>query len=184
MHKHFLFLDFDGVLHLEADTYVDPFNQLVSFCAALRRADPLQQLGIVISSAWRNMETLHELRSHFPPDMQRRILDVTPNFRKHHPALAGLRQREIEHWMRMHAPGGHWLAIDDRANYFDSGCANLFWMPDWAAPVEIDLSEPTSILQAIEQQELSAPQREAQATQNYIELMQQFEERLVSFLAL
>lgn len=184
MHQHFLFLDFDGVLHLEADTYIDPFNQLVSFCAALRRGDPNQQIGIVISSAWRNMETLHELRSHFPPDIQRRILGVTPNFKKHHPALTGVRQREIEHWMQAHAPQGRWLAIDDRANYFDNACPHLFWMPDWAALVEMDLSEPSSVLQALEQQVLSTSQRDAQATQNYIELMQQFEARLVAFLAL
>lgn len=184
MYKHFLFLDFDGVLHLDADTYVDPFNQLVSFCAALRRADPRQQIGIVISSAWRNMETLQELRSHFPPDIQRRILDVTPSFRKYHRTMTGIRQREIEHWMRTHAPQGHWLAIDDRANYFDTACKHLFFMPDWSAQVELNLAEPLSFVRAIEQQEMSAPQRDAQATRNYIELMQQFEKRLVAFLAL
>lgn len=184
MYQYFLFLDFDGVLHLEADTFYDPFNQLVNFCAALRRGDPQQQVGIVISSAWRHTETLDELRAHFPPDIQQRILDVTPDLNDYQGVPTGLRQREIEHWMQAHAPFGHWLAIDDRAYYFDTKCPNLFHMPDWAPQEEIDLREPFSIMQAIALQEMTAPQRDAQATLNYLALMQQFEERLSALLAL
>jgi hypothetical protein len=184
MYQHFLFLDFDGVLHLDADTHDDPFNQLDNFCAALRRGDPRQRIGIVISSAWRYTETLDELRGHFPQGIQNRILDMTPDLNDYYRDPAGSRQREIEHWMQANAPQGHWLAIDDRANYFDAGCANLFHVPDWAPPMKPDLQEPFSIMRAVEQYELSEPLRSAQATQNYIALMQQFQRRLIDFLLL
>jgi len=121
-----LFLDFDGVLHPPHEATVCPFSYLDNFCTVLREIDPGGALRIVVSSTWRLLESLEELRAHFPPDIAARIIDVTPFLLPVNPQLAGSRQREIEAWMADHAPGGAWLAVDDIPLYFEIGCPHLF----------------------------------------------------------
>lgn len=135
---HIAFLDFDGVLHPEGcgdDMY---FMFLDNLCKVIRDADPAGEMPIVISSMWRFDETIEQLRAHFPEDIGRQIVGVTPNIVFPKPVgwesgttwVQGSRQREIEKWLSVYAPCADWLAIDDRSTGFDIGCPSLFLVPD------------------------------------------------------
>lgn len=116
-----LFLDFDGVLHpagvLEDSYLVDMPN----LAKVLRRFAGAVQ--VVVSSTWREYESLDQLRGYFPQDLQHLVVGVTP-------LLPGQnRQAECLAWLRDHAPQANWLAIDDDAGEFEPGCENLFLVP-------------------------------------------------------
>jgi hypothetical protein len=57
------------------------------------------------------------------PDIARQVVGVTPD---HFGWPDRNRQSEIADWMARHAPDGAWLAIDDRAAWFEAGCSALF----------------------------------------------------------
>jgi hypothetical protein len=142
-----LFLDFDGVLHPDAADTDMYFCYMTEFCDVLRQVDPNGEMPIVVSSMWRFTDRIPCLRSHFPDDVARRIVGVTPdlfdsdderNSGSRGWGMAGSakgdsnygsREREILAWMDKFAPAGQWLAIDDRAKYFSVQCQNLFWVP-------------------------------------------------------
>ena len=132
-----IFLDFDGVIHPEfpGDS---PFCWVPQFHQALRSCDPEGVIPLVVSSTWRLWEGLHSLRNHFPADLAQQIVGVTPELPERPasvggwgmqggaPSCRGVRQAEIEAWMRENAPAGQWLALDDRASLFQPGCPNLY----------------------------------------------------------
>lgn len=131
-----LFLDFDGVLHPECCDEKTLFCFVPQFCEALRAVDPDGTIPIIISSMWRFDSSIATMRSHFPVDIARQIIGVTPDLSIPEGGGIGIcvqagmtRERECKTWMRQHAPGGEWLAIDDRASYFSNNCANLFLVP-------------------------------------------------------
>jgi hypothetical protein len=183
MRNHFLFLDFDGVLHSDFDEHEHPFSQVNNFSNALRRADPKQKIDIVISSMWRLSENLDQLRAHFPIDIQERIIGVTPDLNDFERSPNGSRQREIEHWMQEHAPHGHWLAIDDRANYFDPACENLYLVPQFQPDIELDLQVPFSLMQTIEHQEAAVSMWQTEVEDLRVEMWEKLEMRLWTFVA-
>jgi hypothetical protein len=123
----YLMLDFDGVLHAEGCAPGEHFCRLALLEEALRRCP---EVKLVISSMWRLDATLAALRAHFAPDIAPRIVGMTPDF--FDPAgdgVAGLRQRECEAWIAANDPGAPWLALDDRPEAFDAGCAHLLAVP-------------------------------------------------------
>lgn len=73
------------------------------------------RVAIVISSMWRYVETLEQLRSHFSADIQPRIIGTTllPP-RSHDGYLPARREQEIIDWLtandRLSDP---WIALDD-----------------------------------------------------------------------
>jgi hypothetical protein len=131
-----LFLDFDGVTHPEPCEKGELFLRLPLI------EDVLREFGtckIVISSSWRAVHGLDEMREYFAADMQSRVIGVTPEYsvlRLHgivEPAATYHRQWECESWLqhkqvwlpqnrRLHAP---WIAIDDRPDWFCPDCGNL-----------------------------------------------------------
>jgi hypothetical protein len=138
-----LFLDIDGVLHPEGCEPLDHFCFAPAFCEIMHSVDPEGTLPIVITSMWRHTYMIDELRSSFSERVALQIVGVTPNFAKINPgkshaltlkmnALSGVssrpayRQIEVMNWMADHAPNGRWLAIDDRAEYFEEECRHLF----------------------------------------------------------
>jgi HAD domain in Swiss Army Knife RNA repair proteins len=137
-----LFLDFDGVLHpdnLEPDRL---FCYMPGFCEVIRKADPKGEMPIVISSMWRFNSTVDQMSAHFPSDIARQIIGVTPDLldddegepwgwemNGRSSRQAGSREREILTWMSEYSPAGEWLAIDDRASYFRPNCPHLFFVP-------------------------------------------------------
>jgi hypothetical protein len=115
-----LFLDFDGVLH--------PFHRPAGVFALLphfeRVMRDLADVEIVISSTWREANSLDTLRSLFSPDIRKRIIDVTPVFNV--AELLHVREAEIAAWLRATGREGEpWVALDDTAVLFSPGCGNL-----------------------------------------------------------
>lgn len=121
-----LFLDLDGVTHAEFPRQGYPFGQLPLIEGVLRDFPTVE---IVISSTWRLHHDLVELRGNFALDIAPRVIDVTPHAWRFRDGVrpSGHRQREIEAWLEDNRPGGApWLAIDDRPEWFDEDCRNLF----------------------------------------------------------
>lgn len=138
MHKIVIFLDFDGVLHPQPSPRSQLFQGVPLLADALRRYPT--QLDLVISSSWRETDTMGEMRARFPEDIRSLIIDTTPVFSDMPQKtiesmlptswesldLDGKRQREIELWLKQQRPSGvPWIAIDDDASNFTSGCQNL-----------------------------------------------------------
>lgn len=138
-----LFLDIDGVLHPEVCQPHDRFCFAPAFCEIIQSIDPQGTLPIVITSMWRHTHTIDELRSNFSETVAPQIAGVTSNFANIDPeriealtmkmnAMSGVssrpayRQIEVMDWMADHAPNGNWMAIDDRAEYFEEECRHLF----------------------------------------------------------
>lgn len=104
-----LFLDFDGVLH--------PLNARGKrrFCRRLLLeevlvADRRAETRVVISSAWRALYPVEQLRRIFCPALRPRILGCTPVIGDDAPHARG---REIRGWLGAHARDERWLALDD-----------------------------------------------------------------------
>ncbi|MEC5218673.1 hypothetical protein RCH09_003647 [Actimicrobium sp. GrIS 1.19] len=127
-----LFLDFDGVLHLEFIPGITPgrarvgeehFTHLPAFEAVVR---DFPGVDIVISSTWRLRHSLDELRAFFSPDIAGRIIGVTPELPRNHPER---REGEIRQWLdgagRTDEP---FLAIDDWPPLFSQDFDALFWV--------------------------------------------------------
>ncbi|MDR3453338.1 MAG: HAD domain-containing protein [Rhodoferax sp.] len=124
-----VFLDFDGVTHPEPCEVDALFVRLPLIEAVLREFDLPR---IVISSSWREVHPLGELLEFFSADLAPRVLDVTPLLERLNDRwLPGQsqrfeRQNECERWMRENRPWGTpWLAIDDRAHWFEPQCQHL-----------------------------------------------------------
>lgn len=131
-----LFLDFDGVTHPDPCDAGQHFTRLPLIEEVLR---PYPACKIVISSSWRVVHPLDEMRNFFAIDMRSRVIGVTPE----HGGPGGNgswgvavnheRQWECERWLltgqlwlpRNRRAGAPWIAIDDREHWFRPGCANL-----------------------------------------------------------
>lgn len=121
----YLFLDFDGVLHPEGVGSELEFCHLGGFEALIRQ---YPQVLIVLSSSWRLHLRLAELITIFSGDLQDRVVGATPQ-QQELASARGHRQRECEQWLASNAPGAPWLAVDDRASYFDQVCPQLVLLP-------------------------------------------------------
>lgn len=151
--RRILFLDFDGVLHPQHEARHHPFGYMDNFCGLMRDADPLGAVSIVISSSWRLLYPLDELRAHFPQDIAARIIDVTPFLLPVNRELKGSREREIMDWMAGHAAEGAWLAVDDVAMYFEDGCPHLFLVDEDFPVVHTAVDGNFSLMEEIEERE-------------------------------
>lgn len=121
----YLFLDFDGVLHPEGVGPELEFCHLQGFEDLMRQ---YPQVRIVFSSSWRLHLPFEKLISFFSNDLQSRIVGATPYLQEYE-SSQGHRQRECERWLASNAPGAAWLALDDRASYFDAVCPQLVLLP-------------------------------------------------------
>ena len=117
-----LFLDFDGVVHPEPCNPKHYFAQLPLIEEVLREHPGVD---IVISSSWRGVHTLDDMREHFSSDIAPRVVGVTPSNKKTTSTwLPGRmssfeRESECDDWMRQNRPWGTpFVAVDDRAHWF------------------------------------------------------------------
>lgn len=127
-----LFLDFDGVLHLESVPGITPertrddddhFSHLPIFEELMREFPDVE---IVVSSAWRTTRSLSELKAFFSPDIAARIVSVTPELPKNMPAR---REQEILMWLRAEGRENESIvAVDDWPPLFSQDCNFLFWV--------------------------------------------------------
>jgi hypothetical protein len=115
-----LFLDFDGVLHPFSRPN-GPLAHLPHFERVLRE---FPDVDIVISSAWREVHSLEQLRAFFSEDIASRIVDVTPELDSmDHPFI---REAEIRAWLRSAGREREaWVALDDIPSFFSPACRNL-----------------------------------------------------------
>ena len=110
-----LFLDFDGVLHPQFEGGMVPED--VAFChryafEAVMRDFPL--VPIVISSTWRLVFDLENLRNRFSADIGDRIIGATPSVES--TRTIGINRREVEilEWLSTNDRHAEpWLALDD-----------------------------------------------------------------------
>ena len=124
-----LFLDFDGVLHPEVVSFSIPgvlrregdFSRVPLFEELMRE---FPDIDIVISSAWRELNSLDTLRGFFSPDIAERIIDATPVLPAHFEAR---REQEIRCWLQQAGRENEpFVAIDDWPMLFSPGCDFLF----------------------------------------------------------
>lgn len=179
----FLFLDFDGVLHPNCDRFDNPFSFLPNFCKAMHQADPRGSIEIVISSSWRNNESLEQLRGHFPPDIASRIIDVTPSLAGSDLPTEGLREREILQWLDGVKDNYAWIALDDRAKYFSEDCLNLFLFPTTDPDFDRELEARLPLMDAIERREMTHRKWRIDSVCLNAELMPQLVVRLKGLLS-
>lgn len=126
-------LDFDGVMHPVSSTTEPKFCRL-ELLEAWLRAHP--SVDVVITSSWRQVHPLHEMRSYFAEDLQSRILGATPLAHRlvgrgwtRTPEEAGAtcyeRQAELEAWLREAKRHDPWIALDDDLQLFEPRLARL-----------------------------------------------------------
>ena len=120
-----VFLDFDGVLRRSGSPArvfdrdcVDLFEETV------RR---LPRVEIVISSSWRELESLGEIRARFSPDVASRIAAVVPIVPSRDPFP---RHREVLEFLRgAHAEDEPWIGIDDDPVAYPLACSVVLTDP-------------------------------------------------------
>ncbi len=122
-----LFLDYDGVLH--PDPCLDASRLFENAQRLAKVLDPFPEVGIVLSTSWRNVRPDNELLDPLPERLRLRILGRTPNFGECAADAARApyrRHAECEQWLRDHYMSDcAWWALDDRADWFSPYCENL-----------------------------------------------------------
>ena len=120
-----LFLDLDGVLRRQdSELYRLEADCLAAFEDTLRW---LPEAEVIITSSWREVMPLPQLRALFSDDLRDRIVGVTPLARlrdghyRHHEVLAYLRLHGLS--------DGPWIAIDDHPEHYPAGCEVLLIDP-------------------------------------------------------
>ena len=117
-----LFADIDGCMHDFGATTKDYFCYLPRVEAVLRS---FQEVEIVISSDWRKLHTLEEMRGHFSPDIQPRVIGVTPCFSFDAYAV-GIRLAEVQAYLRKNnLDPKRWVALDDFPDNFMSATGEI-----------------------------------------------------------
>jgi hypothetical protein len=120
-----LFLDLDGVLRRQHSAlYRLEADCLAAFEDALRW---IPDAEVVITSTWREVMPLPELRVLFSEDLRGRIIGVTPlaRLRDGH-----YRHREVLAYLRLHGfSNSPWIAIDDDPEHYPAACELLLIDP-------------------------------------------------------
>ncbi|CAN7596311.1 HAD domain-containing protein [Acidovorax delafieldii] len=123
-----LFLDFDGVLHLEFCHESRHFSYLPFFEQVLRST---ADVDVVVRSTWRQQCSLDQLRSRFSTDVAHRVIGVTPGYKELVDAPDSLlgyeREAECHAWLRTRDRAVFpWLAVDDRPWLYRPFSRSLF----------------------------------------------------------
>lgn len=118
--KKLLFLDFDGVLHPDGAALFSQLGLLEKYLLQMPGA------GIVISSSWREEQSIEELKSYFPTPMRDQIIGVTPILADGYDR--GGRQREIQAYLDsagLDNKNCSWVALDDVQVFFEADWPHL-----------------------------------------------------------
>lgn len=122
-----LFLDYDGVLH--PDPCLDAKRLFENAQRLSHVLDPYPEVGVVLSTSWRNVRPDHELLDPLPETLRERVLGRTPRFSDCVTVAARIpyrRHAECEQWLQTHHMDGcAWWALDDRPDWFSPYCENL-----------------------------------------------------------
>lgn len=112
-----IFLDFDGVLHVNGFDGGPKFEFMPDFCAAIRPY--IGNFHIVISSSWREEFSLNVIRDFFEDDIQPAVVGFTPVHIDGY--TQGGREREILSYCSTHGISmDAWIALDDMYKLFST----------------------------------------------------------------
>ncbi len=124
----YIFLDFDGVLHLLfpmkgfSEKENEHFHKTNEVAEALIKLEEKFNIKVVISSSWRKKRTVFELKQIIAEKsawLSSKIVGKTPVIEVE--KEEGMRQREIEAWLENNSVSDAcWLAIDDYPTWFDA----------------------------------------------------------------
>jgi hypothetical protein len=130
-----VFLDFDGVLHRNT---TGTFRKLPQFCQFLRTHPDAR---VVISSTWRLLHPLEELREFFEEDVRHQIIDVTPDLTvmEGFIAVRTTRCEEIAAWLKAHPEVRYWAILDDEEKLFQKFLERLVLTDSSEGLVDADL---------------------------------------------
>jgi hypothetical protein len=137
-----LFLDFDGVLHPQDSEDKDLFCKVPLLHDVLRQ---YPQVGIVVSSSWRETTPYAELRQLLGP-IGTLVMGRTPtrvrNYQLPDHVWSFVREAECWAWMRDHhrPPGFPWLALDDQRWRFSPSCPHVYFVRPDTGLVEADIA--------------------------------------------
>ena len=122
----YIFLDFDGVLRrLSSDPGKFEEDLLGNFENVIRKHEHLK---IVITSTWRLVYSLSEIRNLFSSDISQKIIGFTPEAKKQ---FDNARHREILAWLKKNnAQNDRWVAVDDHPEHFPEECPVIITNPD------------------------------------------------------
>ena len=123
--RKILFLDFDGVLHIDGDPD-GKFSRLPRLEEYLLQ---MPDIEIVVSSAWREFYSLEQIKEFFPITLRDRIIGITPVLTRSSTPRG--RQRDVEAFLdaaSLHELNAAWIALDDMKGFFDNGCPYLMWV--------------------------------------------------------
>jgi hypothetical protein len=118
--RKILFLDFDGVLHPDGAGLFSKLGLFEEYLSKMPEAE------IVISSSWRETNSLEDLKANFSASLHGRIIGITPRLDDGYDS--GGRQREIEAFLkiaRLNSSNSSWVALDDTRLFFEDDCAFL-----------------------------------------------------------
>ena len=122
-----LFLDYDGVMH--PDPCREAWRLFENAPRLAQALDAFPEVGIVMSTSWRNRRPVPELLAPLPEPLSRRVIGLTPNFGEFavEPQLVPYRRHaECLRWLEMHRlADAEWVALDDRPAWFVPYCENL-----------------------------------------------------------
>jgi len=120
----YIFLDLDGVLVRESplnSTKISALKEEVNFTPeCLKQFENIlrqfHNYRIVISSSWKELFTLSEIKSRFSPDIAVNVVGVTPN---DDDPSAFYRYREVLQYLKNHQlEDVFWIAIDDIREHY------------------------------------------------------------------
>jgi hypothetical protein len=122
-----LFLDFDGVLH--PDPCRDPARLFERAPLLDQVLQGFPEVGIVLSTSWRNALSMDQLAAALPIGLAQRMLGVTPVFAEFDAPLHLMpysRHAECVRWLAENGQDDRdWIALDDRAYWFAPFCEFL-----------------------------------------------------------
>lgn len=108
-----MFLDFDGVLHRNHSHKYLAFEKLNVIEQVLAECPDIH---IVACSDWRLTTPFEQLQGLLGPLVGSKLIGVTPDF------LDDWKSRgdECQSWINTHSPHAHWVAVDDRPNWYQT----------------------------------------------------------------
>lgn len=116
-HRHWIFLDVDGVIHRAENGSLEFMPVLAHVVAQCPQA------GIILSSNWRIGVTREIVLSHFPAGIRERIAGLNPDLDglvdyhvRYHECMAVVKRFGLQHY----------TFVDDTARLFPSDCPALF----------------------------------------------------------
>ncbi len=159
-----LFLDFDGVLHRDGAMGGELFEPAcILALAGVLSEFPIVE--VVISSSWREVHPLQDLRD-MVPQLEARIVAATPDKveRIHLPdeLWSFARHGQCWAWQAWNRPSGTpWIALDDQAWRFAPGCPNLLVVDGKTGFTDAHAAELRLRIQTLLSQENAQPVQHA-----------------------